>query len=173
MSFTLKPDGISISRYTAVMGMLFAVSAVLNTVESLFSAFLPAGIRIGLSNVVIMAAVISINIPSAMSLTILKAFFVLLTRGVTAGMMSLCGGLAAFAVTVILFRRTNSSFVFISVLSAAAHTCGQLAAASLLMKTSAVFAYAPLLLISSVAAGICTGIVLRVVFPHIKRILKN
>lgn len=173
MNISIKPQNVSVSRYTAVMGMLFAVSAVLNSIESLFSAFLPAGIRIGLSNIVIMAAVISINIPSALMLTLLKAMFVLMTRGVTAGMMSLCGGIAAFAVTVLLFRKTNSSFVFISVLSAVAHTCGQLAAASVLMKTATVFAYAPVLVISSVAAGICTGIVLRAVFPNIERILKK
>lgn len=173
MGFSLKPDKISVSRYTAVMGMLFAVSAVLNAVESLFSAFLPAGIRIGLSNIVIMAAVMCINVPSAFLLTLLKAFFVFLTRGLTAGMMSFCGGAAAFMVTVLMFRKTDSSLVFISVLSALAHTCGQLAAASVLMKTATVFAYAPVLIISSAAAGICTGIVLRAVFPEIKRILKT
>ena len=173
MNLSIKPENISISRYTATMGMLFAVSAVLNAFESLFSAFLPAGIRIGLSNIVIMAAVISINIPSAFMLTLLKAAFVMLTRGITAGMMSFCGGIAAFAVTVLLFRHTRTSFVFMSVLSALAHIAGQLAAAGILMKTATVFAYAPVLVISSTAAGICTGIVLRTIYPHIGKILKK
>ncbi len=172
MKKELKPRNVSPARYVAVMGMLFAVSAVLNWVESLFSAFLPAGLRIGLANIVIMAAILSINLPSAFLLTLLKAAFVLMTRGVTAGMMSLCGGLAAFAVTALLFRKTDASYILISVLGAIAHTIGQLTAAYFITGTEAVFAYGSILGVSSIAAGICTGIVLKAVFPKIKKAIE-
>lgn len=167
----LKPDSVSAARYTAVMGLLFAVSAALNLIESIFSAFLPAGMRIGLANIVIMAAILCINLPSAVLLVLLKSAFVFLTRGFTAGLMSLCGGLAAFAVTALLFRRTNASYILISVLGALAHTFGQLLAARTVLGTNSIFAYAPILAVSSIAAGICTGIVLKAVFPKLERVI--
>lgn len=163
----IKPKNMSAARYTALMGLLFAAAGALNTLESLFSAFLPAGMRVGLSNVVIMTAILCINLPSAAVLVLLKAALVLLTRGFTAGIMSLCGSTAAFLVTALLFRRTRCSYILISVLGAIAHSAGQLCAAWLLMGTAHVFAYAPVLLLASVGTGICTGIVLKTVFPLI------
>lgn len=161
----LKPENVSPAKYVAVMGLLFAAASALNMLESAFSAFLPAGIRIGLSNIVIMAAILSLNLPSALVLVLLKAVLVFLTRGVTAGAMSLCGSLAAFAVTAVLFRKTNASYVLISVLGAFSHSLGQLLAARGILGTASVFAYAPVLAIASVITGICTGIVLKAVFP--------
>lgn len=161
----IRPENMTPARYAAVMGLLFAVTAALNMLESIFSAFLPSGIRVGLSNIVIMAAILCINLPSAVLLTLLKALMVLLTRGLTAGMMSLCGSLAAFAVTALLFRKTGCSYILISVLGAMAHSLGQLCAASVLLGTVYVFAYSPVLVIASAVTGVCTGLVLKTVFP--------
>ena len=165
MRYHLRPEKFSPARYAAVMGLLFAATAALNMLESVFSAFLPAGMRVGLSNIAIMAAILCINLPSAALLTLLKAAMVLMTRGAAAGAMSLCGGLAAFAVTALLFRRSGCSYILISVLGAIAHSMGQLCLSAALMGTVFVFAFAPVLVIASVMTGICTGIVLRAVFP--------
>lgn len=165
IKYCLRPEKFSPAGYVAVMGLLFAVTAALNMLENVFSAFLPVGMRVGLSNIVIMAAILCINLPSAALLTMLKAAMVLMTRGPTAGLMSLCGGLAAFAVTALLFRKSGCSYILISVLGALSHSAGQLCAAAALMGTVYVFAYAPVLVIASVITGICTGIVLKAVFP--------
>lgn len=169
----LKPEKVSAARYAAVMGMLFAATAALNLIESIFSAALPAGMRVGLANIVIMAAILSVNLPSAALLVILKAAFVFITRGFSAGMLSLCGGLFAFAVTALLFRKTTATYILISVLGSVFHTLGQLLAARVILGTNAIFAYAPILAASSTAAGVCTGIVLKAVFPQIKRMLNT
>lgn len=167
----LRPEKISPARYAAVMGLLFAVTAALNMLESIFSAFLPAGIRVGLSNIVIMTAILCINLPSAALLTLLKAAMVLMTRGVTAGVMSFGGSFAAFAVTALLFRKSGCSYILISVLGATAHSIMQLCAAAALLGTVYVFAYAPVLVTASVITGVCTGIVLKAVFPLLKAVL--
>ncbi|MBQ2724557.1 MAG: Gx transporter family protein [Clostridia bacterium] len=169
----LKPKHVSAARYTAVMGLLFASAAVLNWIESIFSAALPAGMRVGLANIVIMAAILTLNLPSAALLVILKSAFVFLSRGFTAGMMSFAGSFLAFAVTALLFRRTKATYILTSVLASAAHSAGQLLTARLLLGTDAVFAYGTLLAFSSVPAGICTGIVLKTVFPRLQKILGN
>lgn len=160
---------MSAARYAALMGLLFALAGALNTLENLLSAFLPAGMRIGLSNIVIMAAILCINLPSAAVLVLLKAMLVLFTRGVTAGLMSLCGSTAAFLVTALLFRRTRCSYILISVLGAIAHSVGQLCAAAVILGTAYTFAYAPVLIFASVGTGIFTGIVLKAVFPILQK----
>lgn len=165
----MRPKNMSAARYAALMGLLFALAGALNTLENLLSAFLPAGMRIGLSNIVIMAAILCINLPSAAVLVLLKAMLVLFTRGVTAGLMSLCGSMAAFLVTALLFRRTRCSYILISVLGAIAHSVGQLCAAAVILGTAYTFAYAPVLIFASVGTGIFTGIVLKAVFPILQK----
>ena len=169
MMIKFRPDGVSAARYTALMGLLFAVSAALNWLESVFSAALPAGMRVGLSNIAVMLAILCVNLPSALLLTVLKCGFVFLTRGATAGIMSLCGSFAAFCVTALLFRRTKASYILTSVLAAVAHSLGQLCAAWLLLGTASVFAYAPILTASSLAAGVLTGAALKVIFPEMAK----
>lgn len=160
------------ANYIALMGILLGIALLLTSLESVFSSFLPNGIRIGLSNIVIMLAVISINIPSAFALVLLKAVFVLMTRGVTAGGMSLCGGALAFAVTVLLFKYTKNSYVIISVFSAVAHSAGQLILAVVITDSINTLFYFPVLILAGTVAGICTGIVLNIILPHIS-ISKN
>lgn len=170
----IKPKKMSAARYTAVMGLLFAVAAALNMLESLLSAALPAGMRVGLSNIVIMTAILCINLPSAALLVILKAAMVLMTRGAAAGAMSLCGGMAAFLATALLFRRSRCSYILISVLGAAAHSAGQLCAAGVILGTVYIFAYAPVLVFASVGTGILTGCALKAVLPLLEaRVLRG
>lgn len=165
----MRPKNMSAARYAALMGLLFALAGALNTLENLLSAFLPAGMRVGLSNIVIMAAILCINLPSAAALVLLKAVLVLFTRGLTAGVMSLCGSTAAFLVTALLFRRTRCSYILISVLGAIAHSVGQLCAAAVILGTAYTFAYAPVLIFASVGTGIFTGVVLKAMFPILQK----
>ncbi len=158
----------TLSFYTAVMGVMLGAAVMLTILESQLSSFLPAGIRLGLSNVVIMTAVTAVNIPSAFILTALKSLFVLLTRGVTAGAMSLCGGIFAFTVTILIFRLTGSSYILMSVLAAIAHITGQLLLACVITKSIYTLYYIPVYLGASAATGICTGLVLNAVLKHIK-----
>lgn len=165
----IRPENMSAAGYAALMGLLFALAGALNTLESLLSAFLPAGMRVGLSNIVIMAAILCVNLPSAAILVLLKAVLVFFTRGVTAGVLSLCGGAAAFLVTALLFGHTRCSYILISVLGAIAHSFGQLCGAAVILGTAYTFAYAPVLIFASVGTGIFTGIVLKAVFPILQK----
>lgn len=161
----MKPKNMSAARYAALMGLLFALAGALNTLESLLSAFLPAGMRVGLSNIVIMAAILCINLPSAAMLVVLKTILVFFTRGLTAGVMSLCGSMAAFLVTALLFRRTRCSYILISVLGAIAHSVGQLCSAAIILGNVYTFAYAPVLVFASIGTGVFTGTVLKAALP--------
>lgn len=161
----------SAASYVSVTGILLALAAALTTIESMLSAFLPAGVRIGLANIVVLCAAECINAPTALLITLLKSVFVMLTRGFTAGVMSLCGGLPAFAVTVLLLKKTNASYIAVSVMGAVLHIFGQLIAACFFTGSAYTLYYAPLLLVTAVVSGFFTGAVSgRVVVQLGKRI---
>ena len=86
------------ARETAFTGMLFALAMTLSFLESLVSPLLglmPA-MKLGLANIVVMYALVFLRGRTALMLVLLKALFSFLTRGATAGFLSLCGGLLSF-----------------------------------------------------------------------------
>ena len=66
-----------------------------------------------------MYALFFMGFPQALTLTVLKAFFVALTRGVTAGLLSLSGGLVSVLVMWLLYklprRPTSVSYTHLDV----------------------------------------------------------
>ncbi|MEG0614433.1 MAG: Gx transporter family protein [Oscillospiraceae bacterium] len=158
------------TKYLATMGILLAVALVMTLLEGLFAGFMPMGIRIGLANVAILFALFAFGGKSAFTIVILKAIFVFLTRGVTAFGMSLCGGILAFAVTFLLFKGKKSSILLISVCGAISHNLGQIILATIITNSINTLLYAPVLIISGTIAGICTGLVLKVVLPAIDKL---
>ena len=86
--------------------MLFALAIALSYLESLVSPLLglmPA-IKLGLSNIVVMYALLFLRTRTALLLVVLKALFAFLTRGATAGFLSLCGGALSLAVMLVLLQ---------------------------------------------------------------------
>ena len=162
------------ARQTALLGMLFALSMALSFLESMLTPFLglmPA-MKLGLSNIVVMYAVLFLNRRSALYLVLLKALFALFTRGVTAGFLSLCGGALSLAVFCLLLALpfTITGYIF-SVSGALAHNCGQLLGAAALLSDKMAITYAPMLLIAGLIVGSCTYMVSRLIFPAVKRII--
>lgn len=162
------------TRQTALLGMLFALSMALSFLESMLTPFfgLMPAMKLGLSNIVVMYAVLFLNRRSALYLVLLKALFALLTRGVTAGFLSLCGGSLSLAVFCLLLALpfTITGYIF-SVSGALAHNCGQLLGAAALLSDKMAITYAPMLLIAGLIVGSCTYMVSRLIFPAVKRII--
>ena len=76
------------------LALLFAAAMALSWLEGLLPAFVPVpGIKLGLSNVVTMYTLFFVGWPSAVVLAVLKGGFEMLTRGLTAGLLSAAGGL--------------------------------------------------------------------------------
>ena len=148
------------TRQVALSGLLFALAMALSFVESTITPLLGLmpGIKIGLSNIVVMYALFFMGFGPALTLAVLKAFFVLLTRGAVAGMLSLCGGLLSLAVMAILYRLPRRPTWFIlSVSGSLAHNIGQLLGASVILSSNLALAYAPVLIISGLLMGAATS----------------
>ncbi|NLJ31908.1 MAG: Gx transporter family protein [Clostridiales bacterium] len=160
-------------RRMALMGLLFAMALVLAAVENQIQIPVSVpGVKLGLSNIVVMYSLFFVEKRGAVLLAVLKALFVFLTRGAVAAFLSLCGGLLsvlAMAVCLWIFKEKISYFM-VSVIGAVCHNAGQVLAISLIYTNISLLVYFPLLLISGIAAGAATSVLLRVTMPALKRI---
>lgn len=158
----------------ALMGLLFALAMALSFLESLLPALpmLPPGIRLGLSNIVTMYALFVLGPVSGYTIAILKALFVLLTRGAVAAAMSAAGGV--FSVTIMLLLSLlpgiKEQHLLLSVFGGAAHNIGQLVMARFIINNQYVWYYFPVLLAAGLLMGAITGMALRVVLPYLNRL---
>lgn len=158
----------------ALMGLLFALAMALSFLESLLPALpmLPPGIRLGLSNIVTMYALFVLGPVSGFTIAVLKALFVLLTRGAVAAAMSAAGGV--FSVTIMLLLSLlpgiKEQNLLLSVFGGAAHNIGQLVMARFIINNQYVWYYFPVLLAAGLLMGAITGMALRVVLPYLNRL---
>ena len=166
------------SRYIALMGLMLALASALQFLESLIPIPLPLGVKPGISSIVVMVVLVKFGFASAMTTAVLKGGFVFITRGATAFCMSVSGGILSVAVMGAFFtasrRSKNGTGILpMSVLGGISHNMGQLAAASVFTGSVLTLSYLPVLVIAGTVSGIFTGIVFKLILPHIKIADKN
>ena len=159
------------SGLVAFSGILAALALALSMLEGMSPPLpgMPPGAKLGLSNVAAMYAAGSLGLPWALALAVVKGSFALLTRGVTAGMMSLAGGLLSTVCMWGLLKYTKIGLALIGVCGALAHNAAQLTVARLLLGAPVLF-YVPGLLGFGVLTGLLTGTLLRFTLPPLEKI---
>lgn len=160
------------ARQAALSGLLFALAMALSFVEgSITIPGLLPGMKLGLANVVVMYALFFMGARQALELDLLKALFVFLVSGATAGLLSLCGGLLSLAVMWGLYSLPKRPTWFIlSVSGALAHNLGQLIAAGFVLGSALSLYYAPVMLLLGLAMGAVTAAILRALVPALERL---
>lgn len=164
------------AQSVALTAMLFALALALSWLESCITPLLgliPA-LKLGLSNIVVMYAILFLRTRTAVLLVVLKAVFAFLTRGVTAGFLSGCGGLVSlFAFWLLLHLPFSVSGYIFCVCGALAHNLGQLAGACVVLSSAMALAYAPVLLVAGVAVGIFSDILTTALFRALPGNMRN
>jgi heptaprenyl diphosphate synthase len=161
------------ARQVSLMGLLFALAAVLSFIEGLLPVLpmLPPGVKLGLSNIVTMYALFFLGTGSGVVIAVLKAFFVLLTRGPVAACLSAAGGLCSVAVMAFLLSFKNKpSTLLVSIFGAVFHNIGQLAASAVVLRSMFAMAYLPVMVLSGVVMGFVTAVLLKVLQPYLARL---
>ena len=149
----------------AKLGLLTAVALVLGYVEHLLPVTGIPGVKLGLSNTVLLYALYLLDIPSAILLMLLKVGLSgLLFGGVAAMLYSLAGGIVSLLVMILARRIKGLSVVGVSVLGAAAHNIAQMTVACFVVETRAILAYLPVLLLAAAVTGVLTGLIARYTF---------
>ncbi len=163
----------SIAFKTALGAILCAQALVLGFFESLIPPlpFLPPGAKPGFSNIITMFAAGSLGLPQALIITLVKGGFAFITRGFTAGIMSLSGGILSTLAMWLLLRYANNKLglVGISVICALCHNAGQLGAAAVITGSGDIIFYAPALAVFGIVTGAVTGITLNAVMPVLEK----
>ncbi len=163
------------ARQAASMGLLLALAVVLNIAEGMLPVLpaMPPGVRLGLSNIVVLYCVMILGGKEALTIGLLKSGFVLLTRGAAAGFISFCGGILSILVMAAVSKSRKMSILWKSICGAMAHNLGQLLAAALYLKSGMAFYYLPVLLVSAVMMGTATAALTKVMMPALSRIAKK
>ena len=161
------------TKTVALLGIFGALALVLSFLENTLLPdlpLLPPGAKLGLSNVVTTVTAATLGAPAAFSITFVKALFAFVTRGATAGLMSLSGGVLATIGLVLLLKLQGRALTFlgVSVVCAALHNTGQLMAAMALTGTASLWSYGKYLLLFSLVTGTLTGLMLNIVMPRLQ-----
>ena len=147
-------------RKIAIRSLLVALAMVLSYVESQMpvEAFVP-GMKLGLTNLVVMVALYRLNEKEAIMINIIRIFLV----GFTFGNMfsiaySLAGGMLSGIVMIALKKTQKVSMTTVSVAGGVAHNVGQILVAMVVLETTAIVYYLLILWIAGVFAGIVIGV---------------
>ena len=155
------------------MGILLAVALVLGYIENLIpiNATIP-GVKLGLSNTVLLYALYIINARSAFVLMVMKVILSgMLFSGLSGAIYSFAGGLFSLIMMILVRKLPDISIVGVSVIGAVFHNVGQITIASFVIENRYIFFYLPVLLISAVITGIATGIIAKYALKSLENTL--
>ena len=155
----MNPKRGSKTHEIALSGLLFALAMALSFVEgTLVIPGLMPGMKLGLANIVVMYALFFMGGKQALVLDLLKALFVFLVSGWTAGFLSLCGGLFSLLVMWVLYYHfpVQPTWFILSVCGALAHNVGQLLGAGVILSSAMSLYYAPVMLVFGLIMGSLT-----------------
>lgn len=156
----------------AEYGLLAALAMVLAYVEAQFPVFFAVpGMKLGLTNLVVLTALVRQGPRGALSINIVRIILTALTFGNMFSMWySLAGGMLSWFVMVICKRSGYFSLPGISVAGGIAHNIGQILVAMFVLETASLIYYLPFLLISGVAAGMVVGWIGAMVVARLPRL---
>jgi heptaprenyl diphosphate synthase len=148
------------SEKIAQRGMLIAVAFVLSWLESQLPVFVAVpGVKIGLTNLVVLVALYHLGTRDAVVLNVLRILLVGLTFGNLFSLLySLAGGILSAAAMIFLKKTGKFSMTGVSVAGGIAHNVGQILVAMVVLESSGVLYYLGVLWISGMVAGIIVGI---------------
>ena len=156
------------TKQLTLCAVLTAMALALSYLENFFplSLAIPIpGVKLGLANIVTVFALYVLGPGQAMLILLARCLLGAVFAGnMNALIFSLLGGVSAMLVMIGLSRWRRLSVYGVSVGGAAAHNCGQVAAAMLTLGSAAPLAYLPFLLLVSVFTGALTGFVAALLF---------
>lgn len=148
------------ARRIAICGMLLALMLVLGFVESQLpvAAGIP-GIKLGLSNGVLIFAVYMLNVPTAYLLMGMKVLLSGMLFGSPSAMMyAFAGGVLSLTVMSLLSRVKGVNPVVVSMVGGLSHNVGQVALAMIILHTPKLVYYMAILMVVGSITGLATGL---------------
>jgi len=160
-----------------ILAMMTAAAIILHYVEGLFPVPVNVpGIKLGLSNVVSLVALYLFGPVPAFTVLVLRVLMTsFLYSGLSNAVFSMAGGILSVLAMTVVYRLREKGFSILSasVMGGIFHNIGQLTAAAVVLGTSAVFSYLPVLMASGIATGLATGLLAGILVPRLENIYSN
>ena len=154
------------AKRISVIAVFTALALIFSYIEAIipFNLGVP-GVKLGIANIVVVCALYIFGVKEAVGISLIRVFVIGLLFGNAVSLIySLSGAVLSIAVMIIC-KRLKLSVIGVSAMGGIFHNVGQLSAAALILNSSAVMYYYPVLFISGIVTGIIIG---RVSLPIIK-----
>lgn len=144
----------------ALRGLLVAVAMVLSWVEAQVPVFFAVpGIKLGLTNLVVLVALYCLSEKDGMVINIVRIVLVGCTFGNMFSLVySIAGGALSGFTMIVMKRLGRFDITAVSVAGGIMHNVGQILVAMVVLETSSLLYYLPVLWISGIAAGLLVGL---------------
>lgn len=155
----------------AMMGLFTALAMIFGYIEALLpiSVGIP-GVKLGIANIVIVFALYRLKPTEVFLINIVRIVLVGFMFGNLSMMIySLAGGILSLSVMILLKKSNQFSIYGVSIAGGVFHNVGQLTVAILVLETSSLIYYAPVLLLS----GMITGFVIAVTAKEVLKRIGN
>ena len=132
------------------------------------------GVKLGLANIITLIAIVLLGGREGTKVHLVRIFLGSLFTGQAVSFLySFSGGLCCLGVMLLCYRIGGQRYLWLtSVLAAVAHIGGQLAAAVWVLQNVSIFLYTPILLFSSILAGLLTGLCVQAVLKKHPNLLR-
>ena len=146
-----------VARY----GLLVALAMIMSYLEAQLPVFFAIpGMKLGLTNIVVLTALYEMGYGSAAVINLIRIFLVSVMFGNGVSLAySLAGGILSGAVMMLLKKTNLFSMIAVSIAGGIAHNVGQILIAMFLLHTSAIGWYLLVLWITGLASGAVIGII--------------
>lgn len=165
------------TRRIVLLALLISQALVLSIVESWIPLPIAIpGVKLGLANIVTMIVIVFFGFRDAIIVTVIRtALASMFGGGFIIFLFSFTGGILSAFVMAILYKKASKvmSILGISIAGAVTHNAGQLAMASIQMKTVSVMTYLPILLVSGVIMGCFIGFCTTYLSKSLEKVYKQ
>ena len=167
----MRPPAKGIRRIT-LLALLTAVALTIFLVEAQIPAIPIPGVKLGLANIVTVYAMFVLGPSDALLVLCARVFLGAVFSGQMMTLLySAGGGLLAWLVLLLLRPLLTGKQIWLgSSISAVFHNLGQLMVAAGVLRSWAVLAWLPYLLVAGAAAGLFTGLCAQFLIARLRRL---
>ncbi|MNJ51905.1 Heptaprenyl diphosphate synthase component I [compost metagenome] len=171
---SLNEHSSIVLKRTVIVSIFAAVAVVLSLVEALIPINMSVpGAKLGLANIMVLTCLYFLRPRDALMMVVLKTLLTSFILGTFSSLLfSIMGAMLSFVAMwfLLLVGRKHLSLISISIIGGIAHNIGQLTAATLYFKTTKIFYYLPMLMITGILTGIAVGIAVRYLVPSLSKL---
>ncbi len=169
----MTPPPVKRTRRITLLALLTAIALTIFMIEAQLPVLVPIqGVKLGLANIITVYAVFVLGPGDALLILCARVFLGAVFSGQMMTLLySMGGGLLAWIAMVGLRKLLTRKQIWLcSPVAAVFHNIGQLLVAAGVMKTWAVVAYLPYLLLSGIITGLFTGLCAQFLIGRLDRI---